>query len=69
MGVHAVAQGQMGYAPAVLPPEVVGDGIIILRCVCEGLGGGECEVVTLMQFTSSAGHKTQIVQLIQLQKK
>lgn len=37
VGVHAVAQRQLGSTTAVLPAEVVRDGIIILRCVCEGL--------------------------------
>ena len=35
--IHAVAQGQLGHTPAVLPPEVVGDGVIVLCRVCEGL--------------------------------
>lgn len=38
VGVHAVAQGQLGYPTAVLAPEVVRDGLIILSCVSKGLG-------------------------------
>lgn len=37
VGVHAVAQSQLGNAAAVLSPEVVGYRIIILCSVCEGL--------------------------------
>lgn len=37
VGVHAVAQRQLGNATAVLTPEVVGYRIIILCSVCEGL--------------------------------
>lgn len=37
VGVHAVAQGQLGNTTAVLTPEVVRYGIIILCSVCEGL--------------------------------
>lgn len=37
VGVHAVAQGQLGNATAVLTPEVVWYRIVILCSVCEGL--------------------------------
>lgn len=37
MGVHAVAQGQLGNTTAVLSPEVVRYRIIILCSVSEGL--------------------------------
>lgn len=37
VGVHAVAQGQLGNTTAVLSPEVVRYRIVILCSVCEGL--------------------------------
>lgn len=44
VGVHAVTQRQLGNAAAVLPTEVVRYGLVILRCVREGLG-------TITEFT------------------
>lgn len=37
VGVHAVTEGQLGHSATVLPTEVVRYGLVILRCVCEGL--------------------------------
>lgn len=38
VGVHAVTQRQLGNPTTVLPTKVVRYGLVVLRCVCEGLG-------------------------------
>lgn len=37
MGIHAVPQGQLGNSSTVFTSEVIGDGLVILSSVCEGL--------------------------------
>lgn len=37
MRIHAIAQGEVGHATAVLFAEIVGDRLIILGSVSEGL--------------------------------
>lgn len=44
VGVHAVTQRQLGNPTTVLPTKVVRYGLVVLRCVCEGLG-------TITEFT------------------
>lgn len=49
MRVHAVAQGQLGNAAAVLPAKVVGYGVVILRSMCEGLERRERKEIYILK--------------------
>lgn len=37
MGIHAVSQRQLGNSSTIFTSEVIGDGLVVLSGVCEGL--------------------------------
>lgn len=57
MGVHAITQRQLGNPTTVLPTKVVRYGLVVLCCVCEGLG-------TITEFTFVRVHKIHTFLLI-----